>query len=86
MFPFGSHLGLDVQVKPQQPHGVAGMLPPGPEPARGSPNARLATTVESLCLDGCPQTYFIYSPTVTKIFYLLADGTAQILFNQRTVL
>ncbi len=25
-------------------------------------------TVESLCLDGCPQTYFFYSPTV--VFFI----------------
>jgi hypothetical protein len=42
-------------------------------------------TVESLCLDGCPQTYFFNSPTVAKILFSFPDGWAQI-FNQSTVL
>jgi hypothetical protein len=46
----------------------------------------ISYTVESLCLDGCPQTYFFYSPTVTPKFFLLADGWAQIncLINARS--
>ncbi len=42
-------------------------------------------TVESLCLDGCPQTYLFNSPTVAQKLFLFPDGWAQFcLINARS--
>ncbi len=55
-------------------------------PAHDALMAHFTSTVNLVCLDGCPSTYFFYSPTVAKKFVLFPDDWAKILFNQSTVM
>jgi hypothetical protein len=41
-------------------------------------------TVNLLSLDGCPSTYFFYSPTVPTTFVVFPDGWGKILPSQNT--
>jgi hypothetical protein len=44
---------------------------------------RLARTVESLCLDGCPSTFFFLFPDGGQSILLLADGWAKYFYGRK---
>ncbi len=61
------------------------MGPPAMLSPVGGGESRDGPTVESLCLDGCPQTYLFYSPTVTNFFlYWPTVGRRFCLINARS--